>query len=255
MLAFHSGIALRLSQAQHEGTMGSSAVLRTGKLKASVPESRPEKIRIFLIEDHAVMRDGLRKLLEEEPDLVVCGEAENARSAFAGLEARLPDLAIIDISLPGTNGLELIKNLKARYPQLRMLVLSMHAEGLYAERVLRAGAHGYVMKHAPARQLLEALRTVLKGEVYLSPALSSRLLLSITRQKEDGQSVLKQLSDRELEILRLIGEGYTTREISSSLGISAKTVESHRGNIRQKLHLKNGAELTRFALSHREEGT
>lgn len=213
------------------------------------------KRRIFIIDDHALMRDGLRHLVDQESDLTVCGEAENGKSAFAKIGGLDPDLALIDISMPGTNGLELIKNLRAQFPKLRMMVLSMHDEGLYAERALRAGARGYLMKQAPTSQLLGALRTVLKDEIYLSPVLSSQLLHSIISRKGEAIDILQQLSDRELEILRLIGEGYTTREVASSLGISAKTVESHRGNIRQKLRLRNGAELTRFALSHREEAT
>jgi DNA-binding NarL/FixJ family response regulator len=211
-----------------------------------------QKRRIFLIDDHEVMREGLKRLLQEESDLVVCGEAENSRKAITGLEKALPDLAIVDISMPGASGLELIKNLKARFPDLKMIVLSMHDEALYAERVLRAGASGYVMKHVSTSQLLSAVRAVLREEIYLSAPLSSQLLQSLTGRRTKASDAFDRLSDREFEILRLVGEGYTTREVASSLGISSKTVESHRGNMRQKLKLKTGAELIRFAISHRE---
>ena len=212
-----------------------------------------DKRRIFLIDDHPVLRDGLKRLLEAETDLCVCGEAESARRVFDRIEASSPELAIIDISMPGPSGLELIKGLKARFPDLSMLVLSMHDESLYAERALRAGAKGYVMKQAPTEYLLTAVRRVLKNEIYLSQPLSSQLLGSLVSQKVSPGSVLRKLSDRELEIVRLIGKGFTTREVARELGISSKTVESHRGNIRRKLNLRSGSELVRFALAHAED--
>ncbi len=219
-------------------------------MAAGTPTS--DKRRIFIIDDHAILRDGLRSLLEAQDDLIVSGEAENARKAFGRLEADRPDLVVVDISLPGINGIELIKTLKVQFPGLSIIVLSMHDEALYAERALRAGAKGYVMKQASAEQLLAAIRTVLRDEIYLSQNLSASLLKSIVSRRQDPGNVLDRLSDRELEILRLLGDGFTTREIATSLGISVKTVESHRGNIRHKLKLSNGAELMRFALSHRE---
>ena len=217
----------------------------------SVPA--PAKRKIFLVDDHPVLRDGLRRLLEAEPDLQVCGEAESARKAVDRIEATTPELAIIDISLPGPSGIELLKTLKVRFPALRMLVVSMHDEALYAERALRAGAKGYVMKQAPTEQLLTAIRRVLKDEIYLSQALSSHLLGTFVSQKSTSGPILKKLSDRELEIVRLIGKGFTTGEVARELGISSKTVESHRGNVRRKLILKSGSELMRFALSHGED--
>lgn len=213
------------------------------------------KSSIFLIDDHEVVRDGFRHLLEEQGDLMVCGEAENAKKAIAKLEKLAPDLAIVDLSMPGSSGLELIKNLKARFPALKMIVLSMHDEGLYAERVLRAGAGGYVMKHAPTSELIGAVRAVLRDEIYLSASLSSQILQSLTGKRKQAVNAFDRLSDREIEVLRLVGEGYTTREVAASLGVSSKTVESHKGNMRHKLKLKTGAELIRFAISHREEGT
>jgi DNA-binding NarL/FixJ family response regulator len=218
---------------------------------ASVPDK--ETKRIFLIEDHTLVREGIKRMLTDEGDFLICGEADSARGVMALIAKANPDLVILDISLPGTDGLELIKDLKAQRGDLRMLALSMHDEELYAERVLRAGAHGYIMKQSTHQQLLLAVRTILRGEIYLSPTLSTRLLQSIVANKGHIRNELEKLSDRELEILRLIGNGFTTREVAKSLHISAKTVESHRGNMRQKLKLATGAELIRFAISHREQ--
>ena len=211
------------------------------------------KRRIFLVDDHPVLRDGLRRLLEAESDLQVCGEAESARKAYDRIEAMSPELAIIDISLPGPSGIELIKGLKSRFPALRMLVLSMHDEALYAERALRAGAMGYVMKQVPTEYLLTAVRRVLKDEIYLSQSLSSQFLGSLVSQKSKVGSILGKLSDREFEIVRLIGKGFTTGEVAKELCISGKTVESHRGNIRRKLNLRSGSELVRFAMAYAED--
>lgn len=216
-------------------------------------EPTESKRRIFLVDDHPVLRDGLRRLLEAESDLQVCGEADSARKAFDRIEVTSPELVIVDISLPGPSGIELIKGLKARLPNLRILVLSMHDEALYAERALRAGAKGYVMKQAPTEYLLTAVRRVLKNEIYLSQSLSSQFLGAFVSQKSIPGPILKNLSDREFEIVRLIGKGFTTREVARELGISGKTVESHRGNIRRKLNLRSGSELVRFALSHAED--
>jgi DNA-binding NarL/FixJ family response regulator len=222
--------------------------------KATGKRAAPnKKAGIFLIDDHSILRDGLRRLLETEGGFVVCGEAGNAKCAIAEIKKLVPELVIIDISLPGIGGLEAIKTLRAQMPKLRMVVLSMHDESLYAERALRAGAMGYVMKQASPKQLLNAVRTVLKDQIYLNPSMSAHMIQSIVRKKTDRCSDLEALSDRELRILQLIGEGFTTTEIGAKLGISRKTVESHRGNIRQKLGLASGAELTRFALSQRQD--
>jgi len=218
-----------------------------------IPEPAETKRRIFLVDDHPVLRDGLRRLLEAETDLQVCGEAENARKAFDRIEATTPELAIVDISMPGPSGLELIKGLRARFPKLRMLVLSMHDEGLYAERALRAGARGYVMKQAPTEYLLTAVRRVLRDESYVSSPISSQFLGAFISEPNQPGPTLKKLSDRELEIVRLIGKGFTTGEVAHELGISSKTVESHRGNIRRKLNLRTGPELVRFAMANADE--
>jgi DNA-binding NarL/FixJ family response regulator len=211
------------------------------------------KRRIFLIDDHPVLREGLRRLLDSEGDLEVCGEADTARKAFEGIKAVQPDMAIVDLSLPGPSGLDLVKELKTRFPELRLLVLSMHDEFLYAERALRAGAKGYVTKQAPTEHLLHAVRRVLENEIYLSQLLSSQLLGAFVAKKSNPGPVLENLSDREFEIVRLIGKGYTTGEVAKQLGISGKTVETHRGNIRRKLNLRTGSELVRFSLAHAED--
>jgi DNA-binding NarL/FixJ family response regulator len=216
----------------------------------SSARSTPVRHRIFLIGDHSIMREGLRRLLEAETDLVVGGEASTAKQALAAIAAELPELVLVDIGLPGADGIELIKTLRARFPALLMLVLSMHDEALYAERVLRAGAKGYVMKSSSSEQLLQAVRKVLAGEIFVSPSLSSQMLQSMVKGKSQAMGTLAQLSDRELEIVQLIGQGLSTSEISGRLGISSKTVESHRGNIRAKLSLKSGAELARFSIAN-----
>jgi len=223
-------------------------------MKTKVHTPLGEKKRIFLVDDHPVLRDGLRRLLEAEPDLMVCGEAESARKAFESIKSAAPELAIVDISLTGPSGIELIKGLKNRFPKVRVLMLSMHDEVLYAERALRAGAKGYVMKQAPTEHLLTAVRRVLKNEIYLSEALSSQLLGAFVSQKaSEPGPILKNLSNRELEIVRRIGQGFTTGEVAKQLGISSKTVETHRGNIRKKLNLRSGSELIRFAMAQTEE--
>jgi DNA-binding NarL/FixJ family response regulator len=220
--------------------------------KALQPGSRSPSVRrrIFLIDDHSIMREGLRRLLEAESDLVVGGEASTAKQALAAIADEQPELVLVDIALPGADGIELIKTLRARFPALLMLVLSMHDEALYAERVLRAGAKGYVMKSSSSEQLLQAVRKVLAGEIFVSPTLSSQMLQSMVKGKSPALGSLAQLSDRELEIVQLIGQGLSTSEISVRLGISSKTVESHRGNIRAKLSLKSGAELARFSIAN-----
>lgn len=215
--------------------------------------SRDGKRRIFLIDDHPVLRDGLRRLLESESDLLVCGEAENAKRALERIPASLPEIAIVDISLPGMDGIELIKSLKARFPDLRLLMLSMHDEALYAERALRAGAKGYVMKQSPTEHLLLAIRRVLNNEIYLSESLTTQLLGTIVSQRHQPGSVLNKLTDREMEIVRLLGKGFTTSEVARQLGISGKTVESHKGNLRRKLNLHNGSALLRFAMANGED--
>ncbi|PWU05680.1 MAG: DNA-binding response regulator [Verrucomicrobia bacterium] len=206
--------------------------------------------RIFLIDDHRLFREGLKRIFAEETDLVVCGEATNSKNVFVQIPQMKPNLILIDISLPGMDGLELVKSLRTQYPQIWLMILSMHDEELYAERALRAGAKGYITKRASITELLSAIRTVLKGEIFLSSACSKRLIYSLFNQRAESKKGIEQLSDRELEIFRLVGEGFTTGEIAQSLSISIKTVEAHRGNIKQKLKLGSSAELLRMAIAH-----
>lgn len=215
---------------------------------AGKSESRLKK-RVFVVDDHAVFRDGLVRILQQEKDLEVCGEATDAGEALKELEKMKPDLAIIDISLEGANGIDLTKTVRARFPAMRILVLSMHKESLYAERALRAGANGYIMKRESGATLLEAVRRILQGSIYVSEKLNELLLHRVSNPgHEHGASPVDQLSDRELEVFQLIGHGYGTRQIAEKLNLSMKTVESHREHIRDKLDIVNTFELVRFAI-------
>jgi DNA-binding NarL/FixJ family response regulator len=217
------------------------------RLKAG--PGRLRKHRIFLVDDHPVTRDGLARILNFERDLEVCGGAGTAARAVAEIERVKPELAIVDVSLTtGASGLELIKDLAARQPGLRMLALSTHDETLYAERALRAGARGYVMKQEPTRRVLEAIRKILDGGIFLSEAMNDRMLRKIARPNAvPSASEIEQLSDRELEVFRLLGRGRGTRQIAAELHLSVSTVESHRAHIKDKLHLASAPDLLRHA--------
>ncbi len=207
------------------------------------------KRRLFLVEDHPVTREGFAQLINYQPDLEVCGQAGTAAKAKTGIDVLSPELAIVDISLAESNGLELIKHLKSRHPGLPVLVLSTHDEGLYARRALRAGARGYVMKQAPTSEVMNAIRRVLDGELYLSDAMRIRLVREqFAGPKRTRATGVEALSDRELEIFELIGHGHTTRRIASKLHLSVSTVETHRAHIKEKLNLTNAMELVRRAV-------
>jgi DNA-binding NarL/FixJ family response regulator len=211
--------------------------------------SAKAKKRIFILDDHPMMRQGLAQLINDEPDLVVAGEAATARQALDLVMARKPDLVLLDISLPDKNGLELIKDLHAVNPEVLMLAVSMHDEALYAERVLRAGARGYIMKQEGGKELLAAVRQVLQGQIYVSAKISARILEIFSGQRQEGAgSPVERLSDREFEVFQLIGEGKGTREIAVHLTLSVKTVEVHRANIKEKLRLKTATDLVRYAV-------
>jgi len=212
------------------------------------------KKRILIVDDHPMMRQGLAQLIGEEADLTICGEAEKASQALGSVGKLKPDLVLADISLPDKNGLELIKDMQAIQPGLSVLVISMHDESLYAERVLRAGGRGYIMKQEGGKKLMAAIRQVLGGQIYVSEKISARILegFSGRRTSTDGSPVDK-LSDRELEVLELIGGGKGTREIAAQLHLSVKTVEVHRAHIKEKLDLKTAPELVRFAVRWAEK--
>jgi DNA-binding NarL/FixJ family response regulator len=207
------------------------------------------KKRILVVDDHPMMRQGLAQLVGAETDLVVCGEAENAESALDCLKTLRPDLVLADISLPGKNGLELIKDFQALQPGLPVLVISMHDESLYAERVLRAGGRGYVMKQEGGKKLMLAIRQVLGGQIYVSEKMSA-LILEIFSGRRGGaeSSPVENLTDREFEVFQLVGEGKGTRDIAEKLHLSVKTVDVHRTNIKKKLKLESATELIRFAV-------
>jgi DNA-binding NarL/FixJ family response regulator len=210
--------------------------------------------KIILVDDHPVMRNGLTQLIEHEPDLKVCGQFEDSADALEGLASSKPDLVIVDLSLKRSSGLDLVKNIKSAHPQVGILVLSMHDETLYAERVLHAGASGYIMKQEAADQVLKAIRTVLGGGIHLSEGMSATFMHRLARGKSaKGGSVMERLSDRELEVFRLIGEGRGTREIAEQLRLSIKTVESHRAHLKEKLNLKKASELVLLAIQMRGE--
>jgi DNA-binding NarL/FixJ family response regulator len=215
----------------------------------SVRKSALTKSRLFLVEDHPVTREGFEQLLNFQADLQVCGQAGTAARAITAIDALKPELVIVDISLADSNGLELIKQLKTTMPDLPILVLSMHDESLYAERALRAGARGYVMKQAPTTEVMAAIRCLLKGELYLSERMRSRLVHQhLQGVRRDAKSEVDYLSDRELEVFELIGRGQTTRGIAGKLHVSISTVETHRAHIKDKLKLSNSVELIRHAV-------
>lgn len=206
------------------------------------------KTGIFVVDDHPLIRQGLAQLINREPDMYVCGDAEDAQRALKGIAARKPDLVIVDISLQGNNGIELTKSIKALHKGLRVMVLSMHDEDVYAQRVLRAGANAYLMKQEAPEKVIEAIRRTLRGDIYVSEKVGAQILHQIVNGNDSYRSPIDQLSDRELEIIQLIGEGKATREIAANLNVSVKTVESHRAHIKEKLNLKNASELVQYCV-------
>ena len=205
----------------------------------------PARSTIFLVDDHAMFREGLRQLIEREPDFAVSGDAANFEEALTGIAREIPDLVITDISLSGSSGIDLIKRLKVHYPELPVLVVSMHEETLYAERALRAGAMGYVMKQEPAKVVKAAVRKVLGGAIHLSEKMSAAMLGKLVHDKGDEKLVspIENLSNRELEVFRMLGEGKASREIAQSLDLSIATINSFRNRIKEKLNFKNSTEL------------
>jgi DNA-binding NarL/FixJ family response regulator len=207
------------------------------------------KRKVFVVDDHAIVREGLTLLINREADLAVCGAADEMHSALRTIEALKPDILIVDISLNGPDGLDLLKTIRSKDPGLPVLILSMHDESIYAERALRAGANGYIMKQEATERVLVALRRILNREIYVSDRVANKMLQQyVGVSGSPRRSPLEDLSDRELEVLRLIGEGYSTREIAENLHISVKTVETYQGHLKEKLGLKNSRELFQFAI-------
>jgi DNA-binding NarL/FixJ family response regulator len=208
-----------------------------------------QKKTVFVVDDHPLLRQGLAMMINREPDLMVCGEAEEAHAALKAISVSRPDILIADISLNGPDGLDLLKNLRLLYPDLPVLVLSMHDESIYAERALRARANGYIMKQEATEKVLVAVRRILDGEIYLSSRMSNKLLMQyMTGKTAETDSRLAALSDRELEVFRMIGEGLGTRQIAEALHLSMKTVESYQAHLKEKLSLRTGRELMQHAI-------
>ncbi len=209
----------------------------------------PRKNRIFLIDDHPLVREGLTNLINGQHDLIVCGEAEDSAGAMTGITKTRPDVALVDISLKNESGLELVKNLESQFPLVALIVLSMHDEALYAERALRAGARGYVMKRESTKSVLASIRRVLEGGVYVSERVVNRMARRFTSLSKGAESSpVERLSDRELEIFRLLGQGRTTAQIAEDLHLSLKTVQAYCARAKEKFGVGTLGELLRAAI-------
>jgi DNA-binding NarL/FixJ family response regulator len=216
--------------------------------KPPAPSAQPRR-RILLVDDHPFMRAGLAQLIDRQADMMVCGEAGNPGEALQALAQTRPDLVLSDLTMPGRSGLEFIKDLRAAHETLAILVVSMHDESVFAERALRAGARGYIMKEAGGENLLSAIRQVLRGEIYVSPRMSARILENLSGARPRGsKSPIEKLTDREFEVFQLIGLGKSTRDIATQLHLSTKTVDVHRANIKEKLKLTDATALIRHAV-------
>lgn len=209
----------------------------------------PGKKTVFVVDDHPIVRQGLALLINQEADLAVCGEAEEMHSALSAIPAAKPDILIVDISLNGPDGLELLKHIRLSSPRLPVLILSMHDESIYAERALRAGANGYIMKQEATEKVLVALRRILSGEIYVSDRVANNMLQHYVRGANPARHTeISELTDRELEVFRLIGDGNGTRQIAEALHLSVKTVESYQAHIKDKLSLRSARELVQHAV-------
>lgn len=208
----------------------------------------PEKKKIYIVDDHPLMRKGMAMTLENSVEFTVCGQSESAEEALGEIPSLKPDACVVDISLPGMNGIELVKNLLAQLPELKILVVSRHDEELYAERAIRAGAKGYLMKLEAGEVLVSAVRQVMNGGIYLSDKIGSHLIMKIASGQSAGDNPLELLSDRELEVFELTGKGESTKEIAQRLHVSVKTIDTYRARIKEKMHLKTANELMRRAV-------
>jgi DNA-binding NarL/FixJ family response regulator len=225
-----------------------------GKVSAGNPAA--DKSRVFIVDDHTMFREGLRQLIEHDPGLTVCGDAADAATAMEGIRQSNSDVVIVDLTLADSSGLELVKSIRNDYEDLPVLVVSMHEESLYAERALRAGAMGYVMKNEPAKTVIAAIHSVLRGEMYLSRKMSSSVISKFMRgETEQPMSPLEILSDRELEVFRMLGQGKGTRQIAQDLGLTIPTIQSFRNRIKEKLHLKTAPELVLHAINWVQSGS
>ena len=214
--------------------------------------SKVGKTKILVVDDHPIVRERVAELINQEPDLVVCGESEDAHQALKAVAEHKPALVIVDITLKDTYGIELIKQLKELYPHMPTLVLSMHDESLYGERALRAGAKGYLTKQEATKKIIDAIRRVLRGDIYVSEQLAGSLVRKVAggNKQDAGGTPVDVLTDRELEVFQLLGQGLTVKEVAERLFVSAKTIEAHREHIKQKLNFKTSNELLRFAIQY-----
>lgn len=227
--------------------------MRTSMTKTMTADAGTPRKRIFLVDDHPLVREWLTNLIHQQPDLAVCGEAESAQQALPAINALQPDVAIVDLSLKDSSGLELIKDLRRTCPRVSVLVLSMHEETHYAERALRAGALGYVMKRESTAKVIAAIRQVLRGELYVNERVAAALAAQIVGRKPPAAATpVEHLSDRELEVFELLGQGRGTRQIAETLRVSIKTVQAFNARIKEKLNLRSAAELVREAVRWRE---
>lgn len=214
-------------------------------------EDNTAKKKVLVVDDHPLVRERIAELITLEPDLVVCGEAEDVRQALEAVAQRKPDIVIVDITLKNSYGIELIKQLKGLYPDLPTLVLSMHEESMYGERALRAGAKGYLNKQEATKKVVDAIRRILRGDIYVSDSLAGSLVRKVAGgNAESGESPVDVLTDREREVFEFLGQGLAVKEVAERLGISAKTIEAHREHIKQKLNYKTSGELFRFAIQY-----
>ena len=211
--------------------------------------SREPKSSIYIIDDHPLLVKGLSELINAQPDLEVTGTTGEWTEALEAFKKKLPDIVILDVTLKNANGIEVLKNLKVHFPNIRVLMLSMHDENLYALRALKAGAQGYIMKAAATEKVVQAIRQILSGELYLSDVMAKKTMAQLVgRRKEPGASPLEDLSDRELEVFTMVGEGLTTRQIAEKLHLSVKTIETHKAHIKEKLNLQSATELVQHAI-------
>lgn len=227
-----------------------------GAPSAGSPATDPvEKSRVYIVDDHTMFRDGLRQMINLEPDLMVVGDAPDAELALAEIRQLRPDLVIVDISLAGSSGIDLVKALKREFEDLAVIVVSMHDESLYGERALRAGAMGYIMKSEPAKTVLAALRKVLRGEVHISSKMASAVVVKFVQgAQEPPPSPLERLSDRELEVFRLLGQEKGTRQIAEAINVALPTVATFKNRIKEKLGMKNSTEMILYAIQwYRQE--
>jgi len=227
----------------------SNPLVRSNASQSGMTGGKRRVRRVLIVDDHPIVRQGLRRVMENEDDLTVCGEAETARDARIAIKELNPDVVIADISLKQGDGIELVRDVRAHYPHLPILVLSMHDETIYAERMLSAGANGYIMKQAASEQFLTSLRRVLDGNVYVSETVGNNMIQKFAgRSASASANPIDRLSNRELQILHMIGKGMSTRETADTLHLSIKTVESHRQRIKRKLNLNTGTQLLRYAV-------